>query len=70
MPLLYVESKALTPTSKKHIVNYFVDILTSDACASGGDKSSVQPLLNTVKSSKRNIGLRGERMGVRSGVKK
>jgi len=70
VPLLYVESKPLTPTSKKHIVNYFVDILKSDTCASGGDKSSVQPLLNTIKSSKRKMGVRGELIAERSGLKK
>jgi len=58
IPLLYVDSKPLSSNNKKHIVKYLVDILTTDTCSSGGDKRSVQPLLNKVKSSKRKIGER------------
>ena len=41
---------------KKYIIKYIVDILTSDECSLGSSKNSVQPLLNTVKSSKTKVG--------------
>jgi len=40
---------------KKYIIKYIVDILTSDECSLGGSKSSVQPLLNIIKKSKKKM---------------